>query len=115
MDRAAMNQVRDEFVRAARMGEEAGFDLLHLHFAHGYLLASFLSPLANLRDDEYGGDLEQRMRFPLQVFDAVRTAWPQDKPVSVALSVTACVKGGFSVEDAVAVASALKARGCDMF
>jgi anthraniloyl-CoA monooxygenase len=115
MDRAAMNQVRDEFVRAARMAEEAGFDLLHLHFAHGYLLASFLSPLTNLRDDEYGGDLEQRMRFPLQVFDAVRTAWPQDKPVSVALSVTDCVKGGFSVEDAVAVASVLKAHGCDMF
>ncbi len=114
MDRAAMNQVRDEFVRAARMGEEAGFDLLHLHFAHGYLLASFLSPLANLRDDEYGGDLQQRMRFPLEVFDAVRTAWPQDKPVSAALSVTDCVKGGFSIEDAVAVARVLKAHGCDM-
>jgi anthraniloyl-CoA monooxygenase len=114
MDRSAMDQVRDEFVRAARTAEEAGFDLLHLHFAHGYLLASFLSPLANLRDDEYGGNLEQRMRFPLEVFDAVRTAWPQDKPVSVALSVTDCVRGGFSIEDAVTIARVLKVHGCDM-
>jgi anthraniloyl-CoA monooxygenase len=114
MDRAAMDQVRDEFVRAARTAGEAGFDLLHLHFAHGYLLASFLSPLTNLRDDEYGGDLEQRMRFPLEVFDAVRAAWPQDKPVSVALSVTDCVRGGFSIEDAVTVARVLKVHGCDM-
>jgi len=115
MDQAAMDQVRDEFVRAAWMAEEAGFDQLHLHFAHGYLLASFLSPLANVREDEYGGDLEQRMRFPLQVFDAVRTAWPQDKPVSVALSATDCVKGGFSIGDAVAVARVLKVHGCDLF
>jgi anthraniloyl-CoA monooxygenase len=114
LDRAAMDQVRDEFVRAARTAEDAGFDLLHLHFAHGYLLASFLSPLTNLRDDEYGGDLEQRMRFPLEVFDAVRAAWPQDKPVSVALSVTDCVRGGFSIEDAVTVARVLKVHGCDM-
>jgi anthraniloyl-CoA monooxygenase len=114
MDRAIMDQVRNEFVRAARLAQEAGFDLLHLHFAHGYLLASFLSPLTNLRNDEYGGDLERRLCFPLEVFDAVRAAWPQDKPISVALSVTDCVKGGFIIEDAVVVARTLKAHGCDM-
>lgn len=114
MDRADMEQVRNDFVRAARMAQEAGFDMLQLHFAHGYLLASFLSPLTNLRCDEYGGDLEQRMRFPLEVFDAVRAAWPQDKPISVALSVTDCVKGGFDLEDAVTVARKLKEHGCDM-
>lgn len=114
MDRAIMDQVRNEFVRAARLAQEADFDLLHLHFAHGYLLASFLSPLTNLRNDEYGGDLERRLCFPLEVFDAVRAAWPQDKPISVALSVTDCVKGGFTIEDAVVVARTLKAHGCDM-
>jgi len=114
MDRATMDQVRNEFVRAARMAQEAGFDLLHLHFAHGYLLASFLSPLTNLRNDEYGGDLERRLCFPLEIFDAVRAAWPQDKPISVALSVTDCVKGGFTIEDAIVVARTLKAHGCDM-
>src|SRR5260370_22241119 len=114
MDRPIMDQVRNEFVRSAGLAQEAGFDLLHLHFAHGYLLASFLSPLANLRNDEYGGDLERRLCFPLEVFDAVRAAWPQDKPISVALSVTDCVKGGFTIEDAVVVARTLKAHGCDM-
>jgi anthraniloyl-CoA monooxygenase len=114
MDRADMEQVCNDFVRAAQMAQEAGFDMLQLHFAHGYLLASFLSPLTNLRCDEYSGDLEQRMRFPLEVFDAVRAAWPQDKPISVALSVTDCVKGGFDVEDAVSVARKLKEHGCDM-
>ncbi len=114
MDRTEMDRVCDEFVRATRRAQEAGFDLLQLHFAHGYLLASFLSPLTNLRDDEYGGDLDRRMRFPLEVFDAVRTAWPDDKPLSVALSANDYVKGGTTVEDAVGVARALKNHGCDM-
>ncbi len=114
MDRTDMERVRDDFVHAVQMAQEADFDLLQLHFAHGYLLASFLSPLTSLRCDEYGGDLEHRMRFPLEVFDAVRAVWPKEKPISVALSVTDCVKGGFTVEDAVIVARVLKAHGCDM-
>src|SRR5207248_9460384 len=72
MGRRDMDAVRDDFVRAARMAEEAGFDILEIHFAHGYLLASFISPLTNQRSDQYGGSLENRMRFPLDVFDAVR-------------------------------------------
>ena len=114
MDRAEMDHVREDFVRAAQMAREAGFDLLQLHFAHGYLLASFISPLTNQRNDEYGGDLERRMRFPLEVFDAVRAAWPQDKPISVALSASDGVKGGFDIDDAVIVARMLKSHGCDI-
>src|SRR5207244_9912174 len=83
MDSRDMDAVRDDFVRAARMGEEAGFDVLEIHFAHGYLLASFISPLTNQRSDQYGGSLENRMRFPLDVFDAVRAVWPAHQPLSV--------------------------------
>jgi anthraniloyl-CoA monooxygenase len=114
IDCTGMDQVRDDFLRSTRLAQQANFDLLQLNFAHGYLLASFLSPLTNQRSDEYGGTLEQRMRFPLEVFDAVRALWPEDKPISVALSATDCVKGGFSIEDAVTVAAALKAHGCDL-
>ncbi len=114
MDRADMDEVRDDFARAARMADEAGFDMLSLNVAHGYLLASFLSPLTNLRGDEYGGALKARLRFPLEVFDAVRAAWPEEKPLAVVLSVTDCTKGGFTVEDAIVVAQTLKARGCDL-
>ena len=114
MDRADIEQVCRDFVRSARMAQQANFDLLQLHFAHGYLLASFLSPLTNLRCDEYGGDLARRMRFPLEVFDAVHAVWPEYKPISVALSVYDYMNGGFTVEDAVVVASALKAHGCDV-
>jgi anthraniloyl-CoA monooxygenase len=114
MNREDMDRVRDDFVRATQMAREAGFDLLHLHMAQGYLLASFLSPLSNKRDDEYGGSLENRLHFPLEVFDAVRVAWPEDKPLSVALSVSDCVKGGFEIEHAVTFAKMLKAHGCDM-
>src|SRR5206468_47677 len=88
MDRRDMDAVRDDFVRAARMADAAGFDLLELHFAHGYLLASFLSPLTNVRADAYGGPLANRARYPLEVFDAVRVAWPAAKPVSVRVSAT---------------------------
>ena len=114
MDTADMERVCDDFVRATRMAHEVGFDLLQLHYAQGYLLASFLSPLTNQRSDEYGGNLEQRMRFPLAVFDAVRAAWPDAKPISVAISATDCVPDGSSVDDAVVLASTLKAHGCDI-
>jgi len=114
MDRADMDKVRDDFVRAARHADLAGFDLLEIHFAHGYLLSSFLSPLTNRRDDVYGGTLANRLRFPLEVFDAVRAVWPKDKPMSVRISATDWVPGGFDGADAVEVARALKAHGCDI-
>jgi len=114
MDRADMDTVRDQFVNTARLAESAGFDLLELHMAHGYLLASFLSPLTNQRDDEYGGSGENRMRYPLEVFRAVRDAWPAHKPMSVRISATDWLEGGFSEGDAVAVARALKDAGCDI-
>jgi anthraniloyl-CoA monooxygenase len=114
MDRAEMERVRATFVSAARLADQAGFDLLQLHMAHGYLLASFLSPLTNQRADEYGGESENCARYPLEVLEAVRAVWPQGKPLSVALSASDYVKGGFEVEDAVRVAGWLKERGCDL-
>jgi anthraniloyl-CoA monooxygenase len=114
MDRRDMDQVRDDFTRAARMADEAGFDLLELHFAHGYLLASFLSPLTNTRRDEYGGPLADRARYPLEVFDAVRAVWPEPKPVSVRISATDWAEGGATPDDAVELARLLRARGCDI-
>jgi anthraniloyl-CoA monooxygenase len=114
MTRADMDAVRDDFVRAARMADEAGFDLLELHMAHGYLLASFISPLTNKRVDPYGGSLANRLRFPLEVFDAVRAAWPAAKPVSVRISATDWVEGGLQPGDAVEVARALRVHGCDV-
>lgn len=114
MNRADMDRVCHDFVLSARRAHEADFDLSQLHFGHGYLLASFISPLTNHRNDEYGGDIEHRMRFPLEVFDAVRAAWPQHKPISVAISVTDSAKGGFDVDDAVIVAQMLKAHRCDI-
>jgi anthraniloyl-CoA monooxygenase len=109
-----MEAVRDDFARAARMAEEAGFDLLELHFAHGYLLASFLSPLTNRRADAYGGSLGNRARFPLEVFDAVRAVWPAARPMSVRISATDWAEGGMTPGDAVEVARLLKAHGCDI-
>jgi anthraniloyl-CoA monooxygenase len=114
MDRSDMLGVRDDFVRAAEMAEEAGFDILEIHFAHGYLLASFISPLTNRRADEYGGLLENRMRFPLEVFDAVRAVWPEEKPISVRISAVDWAPGGLESADAVEVAKLLKAHGCDV-
>jgi anthraniloyl-CoA monooxygenase len=114
MDRRDMDGVRDDFVRAARMADEAGFDLLELHFAHGYLLASFLSPLTNRRTDAYGGALAARARYPLEVFAAVRAAWPEAKPISVRISATDWAPGGITPEDAVGLARLLKASGCDI-
>jgi len=114
MTRADMDEVRDQFVSAARGADRAGFDLLELHCAHGYLLSSFLSPLSNHRGDEYGGALEHRARFPLEVFDACRAVWPEDKPMSVRISATDWVPGGFDADDAVAFARMLHERGCDV-
>jgi len=114
MTRADMDQVRDDFVCAAAMAAEAGFDMIEIHFAHGYLLSTFLSPLTNRRTDEYGGSLENRMRFPLEVFAAVRAEWPDGKPISVRISATDWRPDGFDTADAVALARALKAGGCDI-
>ena len=114
MDAPAMAQVRKEFVRAAERARDAGFDLLQLHFAQGYLLASFLSPLTNRRQDDYGGTLENRMRYPLEVFDAVRAVWPQERPLAVALSASDLANQGSEAEEAVQVARILKQHGCDL-
>jgi anthraniloyl-CoA monooxygenase len=114
MDRADMDAVRDDFVRAAKLADDAGFDIIELHFAHGYLLASFLSPLTNRRQDGYGGSLANRLRYPLEVFDAVRAAWPRHKPMSVRISATDWMPGGSSPGDAVEIARALKAHHCDI-
>ena len=114
MDRGDIERVRDDFARAAAMAEEAGFDIIEIHFAHGYLLASFVSPLTNRRADEYGGPLENRLRFPLEVLDAVRAVWPDHKPLSVRISAVDWAPGGMEPEDAVEVAKMLKAHGCDI-
>ncbi|MCC7013948.1 MAG: FAD-dependent monooxygenase [Planctomycetes bacterium] len=116
MERDDMLRIRDAFVAATRRADRAGFDLIELHMAHGYLLSSFLSPLSNSRTDEYGGELAGRMRYPLEVFDAVRAAWPTHKPLSVRISASDWLddEGGFTVEDAVHVARALKQHGCDL-
>ena len=114
MTRVDMDQVRDGFVRATHFGDAAGFDMLELHMAHGYLLASFLSPLTNRRTDEYGGVIENRLRFPLEVFAAVRAAWPQHKPISVRISATDWAPGGLSEEDLLHIATAMKQAGADI-
>jgi len=114
MDRAAMDQVREEFVRAAQLGREAGFDMLELHMAHGYLLASFLSPLTNVRTDQYGGSIESRLRFPLEVLHAVRQEWPADKPLSVRISATDWSDGGLSDADALTIVRAFRDAGIDL-
>ncbi len=114
MDRADMDAVKADFVRAAQYAERAGFDMIELHMAHGYLLASFVSPLTNTRTDEYGGDVDRRLRFPLEVFDAVRAVWPQAKPISVRISAVDWKEGGNTPDDAVEIARRLKARGVDI-
>jgi anthraniloyl-CoA monooxygenase len=114
MTRLDMDEAVADYARAADLAREAGFDLLEVHMAHGYLLASFISPLTNSRTDEYGGSLENRMRFPLEVFDACRAAWPAEKPMSVRISAVDWVPGGMEPQDAVEVARMLKAHGCDI-
>jgi anthraniloyl-CoA monooxygenase len=114
MTRADMDRVRDDFVAATRMGSEAGFDMLELHCAHGYLMSAFITPLSNRRTDEYGGSIENRVRFPVEVFRAMRAEWPADRPMSVRVSATDWVEGGVTGEDAVAVAKAFVDAGVDI-
>ena len=109
-----LREIEAQFVRATQMADEAGFDWLELHCAHGYLLSSFISPLTNRRDDEYGGSLENRLRFPMEVFKAIRRVWPQGKPISVRISAHDWVDGGTTPDDAVEIARAFKAAGADM-
>ncbi len=114
MDRADMDRVLADFVRATELAASTGADWLELHCAHGYLLSSFLSPLTNQRTDEYGGSHEARARYPLEVFAAVRAAWPQDKPISVRLSCNDWTEGGNTPEDAAIFAALFKAAGADL-
>jgi anthraniloyl-CoA monooxygenase len=114
MTRADMTAATADFVRATELAAEAGFDLIEIHMAHGYLLACFISPLTNTRDDAFGGTLENRMRFPLEVFDACRQAWPAERPMSVRISAVDWMPGGIQPDDAVEVARLLKAHGCDI-
>jgi anthraniloyl-CoA monooxygenase len=117
MDRKEMDRLRDAFVQGARWAEEAGFDLVELHMAHGYLLSSFLSPLSNHRDDEYGGSLENRLRYPLEVFRAVRAAWPAHKPLAVRISATDWLEAqdrGMTVEESVILTREMQALGLDV-
>src|SRR5204863_6546576 len=113
MNRHDMDLVRDQFVAATQMAARADFDLLELHCAHGYLLASFISQLTNQRRDEYGGSLEHRLRYPLEVFDAIRSAWPEAKPMTVRVSAVDWCEGGLSTEDSIAMARAFAAHGVD--
>jgi anthraniloyl-CoA monooxygenase len=115
MDRADMDRVRDEFVAAAEMAQRCGFDMLELHMAHGYLLSAFISPLTNRRTDEYGGGIENRMRYPLEIFHAVRAVWPEEKPISVRISAHDWVgEEGVTPADAVEIARLLQAAGVDI-
>jgi NADPH2 dehydrogenase len=113
LDDAGLDRIRNAFVATARRAERLGIDGLELHAAHGYLLHQFLSPIANQRSDRYGGSLDNRMRFPLEIFDAVRAAFPAGKPVGVRVSATDWVDGGWDLEQTIAFAVALKARGAD--
>jgi len=114
LDRAGMDRIKGEFVASVLRGVRCGFDMLELHCAHGYLLASFVSPLTNRRTDEYGGSLQNRLRFPLEVFEAMRAAWPSDKPMSVRISATDWAEGGITGDDAVAIARAFAEAGVDL-
>ena len=114
MERRDMDAVKEDFVQAARRAAQAGFDWLELHCAHGYLLSSFISPLTNHRTDDYGGSLANRLRYPLEVFEAVRAAWPAHLPMSVRISAHDWVEGGITPADAVAIAKSFKAAGADM-
>jgi anthraniloyl-CoA monooxygenase len=114
MTRADMEGIREDFVRSARYADQAGFDLLELHMAHGYLLSSFISPLTNLRKDEYGGPIANRLRWPLEVFRAVREVWPEEKPMSIRISATDWAPGGLSEAELLALARAFKDAGVDL-
>jgi 2,4-dienoyl-CoA reductase-like NADH-dependent reductase (Old Yellow Enzyme family) len=113
MDGASLDATRAAFADTARRADRIGLDALEIHMAHGYLLHEFLSPLANARGDAYGGSFQNRVRFPLEVFDAVRAAWPQDKPLGARLSCTDWVEGGWTLDESVELARRLVARGAD--
>lgn len=114
MAKEQMDTVREQFCAAARRAAQAGFDWLELHCAHGYLLSSFISPLTNHRTDEYGGSLDNRLRYPLEVFKALREAWPQDRPMSVRISAHDWVEGGITPDDAIEIALRFKEAGVDL-
>jgi anthraniloyl-CoA monooxygenase len=115
MARAEMDMVRDQFVAAVRMGLQCGFDMIELHAAHGYLLSSFITPLQNKRTDEFGGSLENRLRYPLEVFAAMRAAWPSDRPMSIRISATDWAgEDGVTPEDAVLIGEAFAREGADL-
>ena len=109
-----MDRIRDAFVNAAMMADEADFDVVEIHFAHGYLLHSFLSPLTNRRTDGYGGSFEARIRYPMEVFHAVRSVWPAKKPIMVRISATDWLPEGWDMDDSVELARILRTAGCDM-
>ena len=113
LDAAGLAQIKRDFVDAARRAQRIGLDAIELHCAHGYLLNEFLSPLSNQRGDAYGGSFDNRVRFPLEVFAAVRDAWPTGKPIGVRLSTTDWVDGGWTIDDSIALALRLKTAGCD--
>jgi anthraniloyl-CoA monooxygenase len=114
LDRAAMDRIKAEFVAATRRADRAGFDMLELHCAHGYLFASFLSPLTNRRNDAYGGSIENRLRYPLEVFEAMRAEWPEAKPMSIRISASDWAPGGITEDDVLATVRAFEAAGCDL-
>lgn len=113
LDDAGLQKVLDDFVAAAQRVQRLGADIIELHFAHGYLAHQFLSPLSNRRTDAYGGSLENRLRFPLELFDAVRAVWPKEKPLGVRVSATDHVPEGWDLEQTIALARELAKRGCD--
>ena len=113
LPRSCLAEIRQQFVEAAIRAARVGFDVGELHVGHGYLLHEFLSPISNQRDDEYGGSTENRIRFPLEVFQAVRAAWPEDRPLGVRVSATDWIDGGWTPEETLVFARALKALGCD--
>lgn len=114
MTRKDMDEVREQFVASARRAADAGFDVLELHCAHGYLLSGFLSPVTNQRTDEYGGSLENRLRYPLEVFDAIKAVWPEDRPMFVRVSATDWVPDGLTQQDSLDIAKAFAEHGVDV-
>jgi 2,4-dienoyl-CoA reductase-like NADH-dependent reductase (Old Yellow Enzyme family) len=113
LDQAGLDKIKADFVNAVKRCERVGYDLIEFHGGHGYLIHQFLSPLTNQRTDAYGGSAENRMRFPLEVFAAMRAAWPADKPMGIRVSAVDWVEGGLTIEQTVAFAKELKKLGCD--
>ena len=113
LDRDGLERIKQAFADSARRAHRAGYELIEIHGAHGYLLHQFLSPITNRRTDEYGGSLEARMRYPLEVFAAVRAAWPEDKPLGIRVSATDWIEGGWDILDTIAFARTVEALGCD--